>query len=199
MSKVFGLACHAPEELIPVLVKAELKPNFFVLPYGSLLINTPIPTKAKNILILTAQDFTKNWRFLNSDTIRNKNIFVFAGHTVLLEYVGIHRLDMRVSKSKTGRFSFRFLEDIDVDLLLNAKPTPIRRRGQNYVNKLIHDVQLGSLLNDLMTFIYMLPSKTHQKPVRLLSARYLIENWTMKKFMTDQSAENIIAVAAARR
>lgn len=178
MIRVFVSACHSPEEVVSSLYKSGRNASFYMCPYGA-HITQDIPITVQNILFACAKDFSKNFRWVMAHP--KLNFFVFDGPCALLEYTGVHRLDMEVIKSKTGRLSYALYDFIDVDLYDTATLKVIKKRKTTYVQRLIEDVRKGSLLNALMTFIYKLPVKTHQKPVRMLCANCLIKNWSVKR------------------
>lgn len=181
MSKVFGVCCHSPEELIVDLLKVDPTPFYYCLKEGDLLINCDIKRKIKHIIILTNKDFVRNWKAFSDPRFKNKNIFVCAAHDTLLEFKGITKLDYVSTYSESGRLNWTMLDFIDLDLYKSAVESQIKRKKVNYVNKLVSDVRKGSVLNSLMTFIYMLNVKTHQKPVKILCGLYLTQNWSAKK------------------
>lgn len=188
MSRVYGLCCHSPEELIIELLKVTKSPTYFTVPIGSLLIDHEVRPQTKNILILTAKDFIRNWKAFERADYKNKNIFIFAPYDVLLEYTGIVKLDMEVTESTSGMLTFALKEYIDLNRYMEkVDEVVLKRKKLNYVNTLISDVRKGSLLNALMTFVYMLPVKTHQKPVKILCGLYLTQQWTERKLNSQIS------------
>ncbi len=181
MLKVFASACHSPEEVITALYKSGRDASFYMCQFGSHIKQESI--SERNVLFATAKDFSKNFRWALNHP--KHNYFVFDGACSLLEFVGFYRLDMEVVKSPTGKLSYTLFDFINLDLVDDASPKQIKKRKTTYVQRLIDDVRKGSLLNELMTFIYKLPVKTHQKPVRLLCASCLVKNWNAKRLAKE--------------
>lgn len=181
MLKVFASACHSPEEVVTALYKSGRNASFFMCPYGIHLKGDP--PKEANIMFTTCKDFAKNFRWALANP--KYNFFVFDGACALLEFTGMYRLDMEVVKTQTGRLSYSMFDFIDLDIMDDAVPKAIKKRKVSYIQRLIEDVRKGSLLNELMTFIYKLQVKTHQKPVRLLCASCLVKNWNSKRLQKE--------------
>jgi hypothetical protein len=189
MARIFGVCCHSPDELIRDLHASGRKADFHILAPGA-LISLDKKIRKPNILIVGSPDISKNWRAFNHPITRNKNIFLFDGHPTLLDYTGIRYLDLVRTKTANDLTELEFLDFLDLTVIDRAKERPVKRRKTNYVNSLIEDTRKGSVLNALMTFIYMLPPKTHQKPVRILCARFFIEGWSSKKLLAKLDALN---------
>lgn len=176
--RLFGLIRHSPDELIVELLKINKRPYYFFLPFGSVL---PLDgVKEKIILMPNMTDFKRTYRALNTEAYKNKDVFVFGSELSLSEYTNITLLDA----------TYNSVTDIEPDENIDlekykSKPKHIgdivRTQGI-YVNTLIDASLQNSVFNNLMTFIYTLPAKTHQKPITVVSCAYLRNNLSIRQF-----------------
>lgn len=169
----FGVAGHTPDELILNLKEIEAKPYFYVVPPRTYIQNKNIPNHIQHVICLTREDFLKNFQELSKT---NKRIYVFASTAFLLEHKGFNRLDYSLDTDDTTKVVV--YDYIDFSVLKNPASTELKRKKTSYTEALIKKVKDGSIFNNLMTYIYKLPAKTHQRPINNLSCNYLRHSWS---------------------
>lgn len=174
MSKIFAIGCHSPEELIRELLLKDKKPKFAVL-NGNYLKDIDL-SGVKHIFVLSAQDVSRNWRYFNQ---HQQNIFCFISGDVAYDYPGIVPLDFDFENTDLGTLNIVYHDHIFMDRL-DIEPNEICK-SEKYVQRLIEDARKGSLLNALMTLIYKLPAKTHQKPIKILCSNFIVRGWPPAK------------------
>lgn len=170
--ELFGVIRHSPDELIRALLDKFTKPSYYYNSYGT---NLPIDgVKEKFILIPAITDFRRFYSLLNTKPYENKYVFVFSSEVLLIEYENLIFLD----GNKTSDIEVEPLDYMKLELV--PKKSKIRKtvaRSQNkFVDSMIELTHSQSVFNDLMTFIYKLPAKTHQKPIKVVCCRWLRSN-----------------------
>lgn len=171
MAVFYGVSGHSPDEVIKALLKFDPSPTYKVVELGK---HFDPSGRYKNIICLTKEDFIRNFKVLSS---LNKNVFVFASHLFLSEYKGFNRLDYSIDLDNPAKILVH--DELDDSLLRN--PTVfdgIRRKKTTYLEQVIKKAKSGSVFDKLMTYIYKLPAKTHQKPVKKLCCLYLRNDWS---------------------
>lgn len=175
MSKILAVGCHSPEELMRDLLLTDKRPKFAVL-NGNYLKDLDL-SGVKHILVLSAQDVARNWRYFDQYT---QNIFCFVSGDTAYDYPGMVPLDFDFDETDLGTLSIIYQDHIFLDRI-PAEPNKICKLDR-YVQRLIEDARKGSLLNGLMTLIYKLPAKTHQKPIKILCSNFIVRGWNQAKF-----------------
>lgn len=174
MSKVFAVGCHSPEELMRELLIADKKPKFAVL-NGNYLKDLDL-IGVKHILALSTQDISRNWRYFDQYA---QNIFCFVSGDIAYDYPDIVPLDFDFEETDLGTLNIVYHDQIYIDRM-HIEPNKICK-SERYVQRLIEDARKGSVLNALMTLIYKLPAKTHQKPIKILCSNFIVRGWTPAK------------------
>ena len=160
--RVFPIVNHSPGQLMSALIER----------HGDKFVPTIIPVgkrmhRDKNyrpvVFLLSADDMVRN---LTATRKLDHDFYVFGSMSI---------------------FRYYNLTPIDVDGCLSLDAPPQRPRvvpTSNYIEDLVRVSRVGSLFDDLMTFIYKLPSKTHQRPVTNTCCLWLYEGGDMEKLFT---------------
>lgn len=174
-STFFAVSGHAPDEVIKFLLKRNPEPSYHVLKSGDRLKeNSRI--RQKIILCLRQEDFILNYKVLKD---LNKQVFVFGSPVFFLNYIGFHHLDFVVSDTDCSKISI--LDYLDSEVFDRSTPSYVQRHKETYFECVVEKAKSGSIFDKLMTFIYKLPAKTHQKPVKKLCCQYVRFNWSAKQ------------------
>ena len=88
----------------------------------------------------------------------------------LSELIGVVPTDY---KQDATRKSMYHLERDFLPNILKSKPAPVEKSDRKYLTVLVEDVRRSGFLDKIMTFIYTLPSATHQKPITYLICEWL--------------------------
>ena len=174
MPHVFGVANHSPCQIRSALVKSgivEKASAMSILMPGASLAQT---TKHKVVLVLCIQDLMRNLRFVNSDQYKGHKFLVFGSPVLLGDLHGVHPLDYKPEPdARTHGYALLPLKRAALGSIAKASYDPVRKVKGSFMSKLIGTVIKGSLLGPLMTYIYTLPSSTHQTPVKHIIAQWL--------------------------
>lgn len=156
---VTAITQHSPEQVMAYLLKHDKKARVTFLPPRAFLDPDRRDKYHENIFIVSASEYDRN-----SAAVRDmpeKHVFVF-GNERLLRYYGL-----------IGRETIA-----DCVPIHKARMTPVG----SYLSDLIAHTIEGSLFHKLMTYIYTLPSKTHQKPITHLVCEWLYEGKTLSDY-----------------
>ncbi len=174
MSVVFGVANHSPNQLIDSLTHHKVVPSradVLVLPKKLSLRDRKL---RKNVLLVShAPDFMRNLQFFNSPYAEKLKVFVFASPLTLNGYSGVLPMDYSAHGSTGCTFGQKSL-DMSLCFKKFARDPVVVNTPINYMTRLVESVIAGSLLNPLMTFIYTLPSSTHQTPIKSAVSDWLL-------------------------
>ena len=154
--RVFPVSQHTPGQVLSKLIEehgADFIPT--VLPIGKRLTFTG---KYRDVIfILSSEDFARN---VTATRKLDHDFYVFGTPSVFRQY-NLRPIDERGT----------------LDLSVSPqRPRPAPR--STYVDELIELSKAGSLFDDLMTAIYSLPSKTHQRPVTRVCCLWLYNGGT---------------------
>lgn len=180
----FGISNHSPQQTIAFLrafdeIKSE--GDVAIVPSGTILKEKK-PTKLF-LFIISIQDFFKNAKVLNSQDYKDAQVFVFASPLRIRELKNCVSLDTEPSQEAAGLI-VRLKHKLDRNAYkkgLKESVFDVRRQDTKFLTSLIENIKQGSLLNPLMTFIYTLPSSTHQTPIKQLCAAYFYEGLSFEK------------------
>lgn len=167
--ELFGIIRHSPDELIRSLLDKFPKPKYYYNSYGT---NLPVEgVKEKFILIPAIADFRRFYSLLNTKPYEKKYVFVFSSEVLLVEYTNIVFLD----GNRISEFDVEPLDYLKMELIPKNPKTAIQieRQHNKFVESMIELTHDQSVFNDLMTFIYKLPAKTHQKPIKIVCCQWL--------------------------
>lgn len=144
---VVAVTQQSPEQVFAWLKQEDPDVRVTYCPQGIAL--DPDKKYRKHIFVIGTKEFDRN-----AVSIRQmpQHIFFVFGHSVLLEKYGLE-VDKRV-------------QDIEP---IRPKVVPVG----SYLKDLKQRAIEGSLFYDLMTFIYTMPSKTHQKPITSLICKWI--------------------------
>ena len=149
--RVFPVSQHTPGQVLSKLIK-ERGEDFVptVVPIGKRLT---LEGRYRDVIfLLSSEDFARN---VTATRKLDHDFYVFGTPSVFRQYN---------------------LRPIDENGVLNMDAAPQRPRPaprSTYVDELIELSKAGSLFDDLMTAIYSLPSKTHQRPVTRVCCLWL--------------------------
>lgn len=182
MAQIFGVANHSPEYVVEAMRKAKLiddLKNIGIVPAEQRLSRR---TLCKYLLLLSTQDLRRNASILATPKYQKVQVFVFANPMDLSEIEGLTALDYELNPEYPG-FGFK-LKSFNVRDIRKAPESHLEYKRGRYLYKLIKYVKRGSLLNPLMTYLYTLPSSTHNF-VKIAVARW---------FMSGKSNNSLLAV-----
>lgn len=185
--RVYGVCNHSPDYVYVWLKKQFKIDSIQILAEAELLGDKP--TK-KVIFFLTHLSLRRNLPKINSKPYDNCVGVVFSNPVDISTYSGVEPLDF--SLSKDIHIDAFILEDLCIARFIVEKSTvKIERNKINYLDLIMQHVRsFDSLLNPLMTFIYTLPSFTHQKPIKEILCRWLYSsesNDDLEKTLSDKS------------
>ncbi len=188
----FGVANNSPLQVVDFLVKAKIigtASDVLIARSGDVL---PAAKPKKRVLFLVAmQDFCRNLPTLNSAEYAEVIVVVFASALRLVEIKGCVPFDFVPVREQGGVVC---TEQPLSKMVLRAGQKianlNVRRERRDFIGTMIDGVKRGSLLNPLMTFIYSLPSATHQTPVKKACARYMYEGQTFDQMLKDLLKSN---------
>jgi hypothetical protein len=179
-STFFAIAGHAPDELIKELLHIDSAPYYYTVKAGERLSKK---INKKYIICLRTEDFVLNYKFLIGT---GKKIFVFGSPLFFMNYMGFTFLDFEIDEKDCSRI--HILDNLNLNLLKDAASSPIIKHDVSYFECVVEKAKAGSIFDKLMSYIYKLPAKTHQKPVKKLCCLCVRNNWSaprLKKELSD--------------
>ncbi len=174
----FGITHHNPTQVLSFLGKSkfiESRRQVLILSGNDLL---PNKINHKAIFLLDSLAISRNAKLLNDEKYKGLMVFMFASALRLGEISGCELIDSIRSDDPMSPTSTPV--SLRVRRMRGAmrKPATLTREPIDYLEGMVDHVKKGSLLNPLMSFIYSLPSATHQTPVKEACARYLLSSQT---------------------
>lgn len=180
----FGLSNHSPGQAIDRLLSKGIisdESDIAVLPAGTRLRENKKPIRDV-IFVMSILDFRRNLPVFNSRKYSGAKVFLFASALRINELSEVVALDYDTNPAAAG-LGFNARKDLNLSLYKRVLQSPgtqeVEHTKINYLNTLTDNVKRGSLLTPLMTFIYTLPSATHQTPVKEAVARFLHGNHSL--------------------
>lgn len=163
MAEVVAVTEQSPEQVFAYLKACGDAERITYLPPGGVL--NPEGKYRQHIFIVGSDLYSRNACAIR-DLPDEHTVYVF-GHRRILE--------------KFGLTSERMLHELEPE---RAKLIAVG----NYTRDLIKAAIASSLFNSLMTYIYTLPSKTHQKPVTSAICKWIYSgsNKTAKALLSDK-------------
>lgn len=189
----FGLSNNSPDQAVGTLLSKNViedASEIAVLPSGTRLKENKKPVR-NVIFCLSVTDFNRNLEVLNSARYAMVRVFIFASPLRIREMQNVVALDFDVNPAASG-LGFLMRKDLNMPLykktIKTAQAEQVSRVAAHYLNTLTDNVKRGSLLNPLMTFIYTLPSSTHQTPVKEAIAKFLYKSlpYSRLEIMLDE-------------
>lgn len=174
LSTFFAISGHAPDEVIKFLLKYDSEPAYYTVGVGERLPpNKKI--RQKYVLVLRQEDFIFNYKVLVS---LGRKVFVFGSPLFFLNYIGFNCLDFYVDEKDCSKI---YIQDYLVsESYLQCVASEITKHENTYFECVVEKAKAGSIFDKLMTYIYKLPAKTHQKPVKKLCCLCISSAWTPK-------------------
>lgn len=182
----FGLSNHSPDQAMQSMLSKGIindPSEVAILPSGSRLKENKKPVR-NVIFVLDVADFDRNVTVLNSKKYADVRLFIFASPLRIKELSNVVPLDFQTNPAGLG-LGFVLRKDFDMKAYRKALKNEIEtvsKEPAQYLRVLTDNAKLGSLLNPLMTFIYTLPSSTHQTPVKEAVAQYLYKGYSYRRF-----------------
>ncbi len=191
--KIYGVCNHSPDYIVTWLRKfLKVSPSTVsIVPEGNIL---PKRSSGKTVyLFLSKKTFKANLERLNSKAYALAAGFVFTDPLSVNDFVNVTPLDFAEST------------DIHLDAFLLTKPdkkifdfdldsAPVTIERSNYLEKVLARVcSFNSLLNPLMSFIYTLPSASHQKPIKEIICQWLFDGGSEESLegMLDRKSNSL--------
>lgn len=196
-----GVSNQSPDQVLLFLKKkGEIKEfsDVAIVPVGTKLKADKKPSR-KILFIVSVSDLYRNLEVLNSARYKGRQVFVFASPLRLVELENTAFLDFERSTVNSG-LGYILKNKIDLQrykVALKEESGPVSRKDTKYLTSLIDTVKKGSLLTPLMTYIYTLPSSTHQTPVKEAVASYLYKGLSWTKL--ESTLDSIKGVAVSQR
>lgn len=180
--RVYGVCNHSPDCIFSWLKKSfELGPSEIqILPETNILPKRP-KKGVSVVLFLSNKSFRRNLEQINSKPWKKVTGILFASPIDLASYENITPLDFE--QSDDLHLDAFLLKGINKEnFVLKGADDFIDRNRTDYLQTVMdHIKSFGSLLNPLMTFIYKLPSATHQKPIKEIICHWLYEGQSIDK------------------
>lgn len=182
----FGLSNHSPDQAVNMFLSKGIiadESEIAVLPSGTRLRENKKPVR-EVIFVLSIPDFRRNLEVFNSTKYANARVFLFASALRINELNNVVALDFDKNPERGG-LGFNMRKDLNLPLYRRAlkcdEGDGVKHAPIKYLNTLTDNVKRGSLLNPLMTFIYTLPSGTHQTRIKEAIAKYIYRGLSYKK------------------
>lgn len=175
----FGVTHHNPSQVLEFLHRNNLvtsRKDVLMASEGEIL---PRVTKRKIIFLLDPLTASRNIKILNSEDYGGFLVFVFGSTLKLREIEGCVALDADDSDDPMNPVSIKKNLRIAAVRKQMKRIALLQRQRKDYLRDMVDSVKQGSLLAPLMTFIYSLPSNTHQTPVKNACAEYFRHNHTV--------------------
>lgn len=177
--RVAGFGFHAPDEVLVQMNKQHgiSRKNILLLAPNALL---PKRRRTDYVLFLSVKDFQRN---LGCHTSFYDACFLVFDSPSNLSRFNIHYMDFKQGADlHLDGFVAKPLA-LDFDKLESRS---VMRTGFDLIASCIVEVKSQrTLLNQLMTFIYTLPSATHQKPIKELICSWMVSRFTLVKLNSD--------------
>lgn len=198
----FGLSNHSPDQAMNSLVAKGIiddPSEIAILPSGIRLKEKKKPMRSV-MFILDVADFLRNLIVLNSVRYENVQVFIFASALRVRELQNVIALDFDVNPTANG-LGFTMRKDFNMTAYKRATKgegaEEVLKVSTPYLGMLTENVKRGSLLNPLMTFIYTLPSSTHQTPIKEAIAQYFYKSLSYAKF--EESLNELRNITITKR
>lgn len=192
----FGVTHHNPSQVLEFLHRNGLvtsRKEVLMASEGEIL---PKVTKRRVIFLLDPLTASRNIKILNSDDYGGFLVFVFGSTLKLREIEGCVALDADDSEDPMNPVSVKKGLRIATLRKHMKRVAALQRLRKDPLRDMVERVKQGSLLAPLMTFIYSLPSSTHQTPVKKACAEYFRYNYSVDA--TVRTIERTIGLPLTR-
>lgn len=174
---VYGVANNSPDQVGNWLKNLDFQQSeIYIVDWNEILQDVPKSvTKHKIFFFLHLKSLLINWKYLKRNSLFHKKyLFVFSSPVRLLEQTGIIYLD--IEKDASSAFLVRLLPELDRSKfsLTVSNEVPEIEPVSSYLGQVIEQLREGSLLTPLMTFLYTLPSASHQIPIKRALAKWFV-------------------------
>lgn len=172
--RCLGVAYNSPGTIVSFLVSTgTLRKGIKILRPGDVLPNA---TKCPIIIMQDVRQYGRHLRALRRPAYNNTIVIVFGSSLSLSGIKDYLPLDHTMVEGS------RCCESVPLKLtrkhlarVLKAQPSPAQSlQPCDHLANMVESVKKDSLLNPLMSYIYTLPSRTHQTPIKELCARALV-------------------------
>lgn len=171
--KVFAFAHHAPDEILMKLCESGIdREDIYVVRVDEVIKRK---NKRGHFIFLTTASFNANREQLESRTAQS---YVFDNPLRLAQY-NFTPADYRMEEYfHVDGFALIPCVRLDKcpDIAINRKPFDIVATATEIAKQQI------TFLNQFMTFIYSMPSETHQKPIKELVCKWMASKEPFSKY-----------------
>ena len=172
--RVFAFAHHAPDEIVIKLRKNGVERADIFLVGEEELVKRKNPRK--HYVFMSILSFYKN-----RDTMELLDVvsYVCDDPISLSQYKGLTKADYKTEEFfHVDGFSLVPMRSLD-----NCPDNPVFREKFDIIETCATIAkQQITFLNQFMTFVYSLPSETHQKPVKELVCRWMASTETVEQY-----------------
>lgn len=199
---VFGVANHSPDFVLVHLVKKKKVSESDIAFVSS---STRLPRKSNIKYFIFLGDLALRRNLARLPKLKNSVGIVCAPPIKLNDYSGIIPLDFEESDSPHIE-AFVLKENLKLKDLYKMKGSPVFE-PVDYAMVVQDKVEsFTGILTPFMTFIYTMPSSTHQKPIKELACRWLVQGGskpslekalaklTLGVHMTDKQKERFLGL-----
>lgn len=185
MHTVYGVANHTPDQAINWLrddYNVQQK-HIHILPVGHKLVNPKTNKVGKYVFILRPSDLKNNERLINNPAYSEHIFFLFGSPIRLTEFDTIKPLDYAESEElhKAGIRLFTTFRELK-SLTSEATRCPVKVPDRTFLTRVVDSTQqYGSLLQPFLSFIYTLPSATHQMPTKTAICLWIYNDGTKEE------------------
>lgn len=175
--RTIGVTDHAPDKVALMFRdKLGVDPSDVMFLLGERL---PKKTRKTYVFFLDSNTFRLNLNKVNSQHYRDKVGVVFGSPLALKDFEGIKFADFQESFDEhINAFEIGFnLNKPDV----KTYDVEVHHSQEDYGTKVIRKLEsFTGILTQFMTFVYTMPSSTHQKPVKEMACNWLVGNTNEK-------------------
>lgn len=177
---IFGCANHSPDYLLVRLVGSGVEESDIAFISNAIL---KAKRKYKVYIFLSALDLRRNLKLLRK--FPNCIGIVCAPPIHLNDFTGITPLDY--AESDNPHLEAFLLSKLSLDL--SAPSQEVKFRPTDYA-KIVQDKveSFSGVLMPFMTFVYTMPSSTHQKPVKELACKWWVGGQSVKELEKSLAA-----------
>lgn len=175
----FGITHHNPAQVITFLGKNRLitaRKDVRIVAAGETL---PQTISQKFIFLLDPVTASRSIKVLSTTPYVGTSVFAFASKLWLDNMSGCILLDSEASLDPMSPSSQPIQLRMKNYRSALRKAVPVRKESKDFLQAMVDHVKRGSLLNPLMSFIYTLPSATHQTPVKEVCAQFYCSGLTV--------------------
>lgn len=170
-----GVTHHNPAQVLSFLGKNKFISSRSEVAFVARAMQLGTKPRKKVVFLLDSISISRNIKLLVSPPYEDVLVFLFASTLKLGEIKGCELLDSVRGDDPMSQASTPVPLRVRRLRAAMRRPVTVTREPVDYLQCMVDHVKKGSLLNPLMTFVYTLPSSTHQTPVKEACARYLLK------------------------